>query len=119
MSQDIFNMIRNTDSIKIQIRSLRLDSFGFENVFPKFGEVHINGTRKIFVMPEPPNDLKKRHDEIFDITRLVKLGVNEICAFQIQKCNHPGHVIGIFLVKMFGPHDISNYVRNKRIENIG
>jgi hypothetical protein len=72
-------------------------------------------------MPPPPNDQKKRHDEMHDITTIIRRGKNTIECFQEQKdhsgfFNHPGHIVGIFLVKVVSPTDLLEFSRQNRIE---
>lgn len=57
-------------SIRIQIRCIRLDGIGFEHCFPKYGFLQVNEAKNKheFEIPAPPNDEKKRKDEIHDIT---------------------------------------------------
>jgi hypothetical protein len=48
---------------------------GFEHCWPKFGSISINrGDYSEFKIPDPPNDQKKRKDDIIDITTKVKKG---------------------------------------------
>jgi hypothetical protein len=75
-----------------------------------------------FKMPDPPNDQKKRKDEIFDITHLVKKGKNNIDIFQEQRdykndyFAHPGHICAVYLVKLSTPHDVTNFISTHKIE---
>jgi len=65
------------------VRCLRLDAIGFEHCWPKFGAMQVNKTaHPDFRMPDPPNDQKKRKDDMFDITHLVRKGKNSIDIFQ-------------------------------------
>ncbi len=67
----------NNKSLKIQVRCLRLDGIGFEHMWPKFGSIKINsGNATEWKIPPPPNDTKKRKDEMTDITTTVKRGKN-------------------------------------------
>ena len=57
-------------TLRVQVRCIRLDGVGFEHCWPKFGSMSVNGgaSRQDFRIPDPPNDQKKRKDEILDIT---------------------------------------------------
>lgn len=102
----------NSKSLKVQVRCLRLDGTGFEHMWPKFGQLKINsGQAHEWKMPAPPNDQKKRHDDMLDITTIVRRGKNTLDSYQEQKdhqgfFNHPGHIVGIFLVKTIQPDEL-------------
>jgi len=107
------------------VRCIRLDGIGYEHCFPKFGFCQINETRnqQEFKIPDPPNHEKKRKDEIYDITSISTQGRNLVNIFQTQKDHkgfygHPGHIIAIFLVKIIQPHDIVNFIKSHRTEDL-
>lgn len=67
-----------TKTLKVQVRCLRLDGVGFEHMFPKFGRSSFNnGNDKEYRIPDPPNDQKKRHDEMIDLTTQIMRGRNK------------------------------------------
>jgi hypothetical protein len=110
-------------SLKVQVRCIRLDGLGFEHCWPKFGSLSVNqGAQSLeFRIPDPPNDQKKRKDDILDITAIVRRGKNRLEVLQEQRnhegyFNHPGHICAVFLVKVVPPHDIVNFVRTFHIE---
>jgi hypothetical protein len=73
-------------------------------------------------MPAPPNDQKKRHDDMFDITTQIRRGKNQLDSYQEQKDhtgfhNHPGHIIAVYLVKTITPEELLFHTRLNRVEN--
>ena len=62
---------------------MRLDGVGFEHCFPKYGASMLNNAdQKTYTTPDPPNDQKKRKDEMIDITSLVRRGKNKFDIYQ-------------------------------------
>ncbi|CDW81262.1 miz zinc finger family protein [Stylonychia lemnae] len=116
-----FNNLKES-SVRIQVRCIRLDTLGFEHCWPKFGGMSINNNpHPEFRMPDPPNDQKKRKDDMYDITSLVRRPKNRLEIFQEQKNHdgyfqHPGHICAVFVVKVIQPHDIINFIKTQRIE---
>lgn len=107
------------------MRCIRLDAVGFEHCFPKFGHLELNDPKNCYdyKIPDPPNHEKKRKDEILDITGMVHTDgrTNSLNIYQIQKdhkgfFSHPGHIVGIFLVKTVQPHDLVNYTKSHMAE---
>eukprot|EP00347_Sterkiella_histriomuscorum_P009886 403339497 len=122
-AQEIFKYKNLSDSpLRVQIRCIRLDGVGYEHCFPKFGQLSFNNDNpKNFMIQDPPNDTKKRKDDILDITSMIKRPKNKIEFYQEQKnfdgyFNHPGHVCGIFIVKIIQPYDVINFISTQRIE---
>ena len=77
-------------TLRVQVRCLRLDGIGFEHCFPKYGATMLNSSdQKTYTTPDPPNDQKKRKDEMIDITSLVRRGKNRFDIYQEQR-NHKG-----------------------------
>jgi hypothetical protein len=121
--QELNQRLLKDSLLKIQVRCIRLDGLGFEHCWPKFGSLQVNGglSSQEFRIPDPPNDQKKRKDEILDITALIKRGKNRIEIVQEQRnhegyFNHPGQICAIFLVKIVQPHDIINFIKTNRVE---
>ena len=62
----------NNRTLKVQVRCLRLDGVGFEHCYPKYGQSSLNNAdMRSYTTPDPPNDQKKRKDEMQDITQTV------------------------------------------------
>ena len=99
-------------TLRVQVRCLRLDGVGFEHCFPKYGATMLNNSdQKTYTTPDPPNDQKKRKDEMIDITSLVRRGKNRFDIYQEQRnhkgfFNQMGQVCGIFLVRVINPEDL-------------
>lgn len=73
-------------------------------------------------MPDPPNDQKKRKDDVLDITRTVTRGRNILDIYQEQRdskgfFDHPGQVCAIFLVRIISPKDFLNFIKLKKVED--
>lgn len=123
MFQDLNVRFLKDSNLRIQVRSIRLDGLGFEHCWPKFGNLQVNGgaSSQEFRIPDPPNDQKKRKDDILDITQLIKRGKNRLEILQEQKnhegyFNHPGQICAVFLVKLVQPTDVINFVKTHRVE---
>ena len=59
----------NGRSLRVQVRCLRLDGVGFEHSYPKYGASMLNNAdARTYTTPDPPNDQKKRKDEMQDLT---------------------------------------------------
>jgi len=73
-------------NLKAQVRCLRLDGVGFEHTWPRWGYYQFNqGAQFEFKIADPPNHLKKRKDDIFDISKMLKRGKNRLEIYQYKE----------------------------------
>ena len=88
---------------------------GYEHGYPKKGMLHLNNVlHRKFDMPAPPNDEKRRKDEIIEISSYLKMKKNIIDISKVS--NHKDserYFCAIFLCKKFSKKQIIGYVRKK------
>ena len=132
---NLYNILNSSNSIKtqirIQIRWIRLpppptsdlecltpevwssNLKGYEHGFPKKGYLKLNNhLNKMFDTPPPPNDTKRRKDEMFELSPYLRLNDNylEVGHMTNQK-DTERYFCAIFVWKNFNKKQITGYVK--------
>lgn len=92
---------------------------GYEHGFPKTGYLRVNnGFQKSFETPPPPNDQKRRKDDMFDIQKWVRLQENYLeIGHKYTPKDNERYFWGVFLCKNFTKKQIVGYYKRKSKES--
>ncbi|CAI2359764.1 unnamed protein product [Moneuplotes crassus] len=105
--------------IYFQLRCMKLEQSSmlpksYDNAFPKRCEVSFNNklTNKYYTEP-PPNDQKKRKDEMINLTSEVRKNKNKIELTMEDHINdQTSYICALFVVKTFSGDDIVSYINS-------
>ena len=111
--------ILSKGKIQVQLRWMKLNRWvnlekDYENAFPKISELLFNGSdRKRYDIEPPPNDKKKRRDEMVNLSERLRLGRNKIELIQYpHHSDQVSYIWALFVVKSFTISDIISFASN-------